>query len=134
MENNKSPDIVLCGQCPLNLVCESAQPDYYAEKNVCPLWVMVKWLDVQKYGNNMGTEERQAVVLKMIVQGYKTKEIADTLLKSVPTIKRDVKELCSKFYAKNRSNLSALAVQSGAVRIPNLAGESKIDSTQVSLS
>ncbi len=59
---------------------------------------------------------REVEVLGLIAAGYTNREIADTLIISVPTVERHIANIYNKIGARNRADATAYALAHGFSR------------------
>ena len=57
----------------------------------------------------------EAAILRYIALGYQSKEIADKLQRSTPTVEGHVRILYARFGARSRAHLVVLALQHGII-------------------
>jgi DNA-binding NarL/FixJ family response regulator len=58
---------------------------------------------------------RQLAILRLMAQGYGVETIAEELLFSASTIKKEIHRLTRQLGARNRTQAVAIAIRSGAV-------------------
>jgi DNA-binding NarL/FixJ family response regulator len=60
-----------------------------------------------------GLSDRELEVLRLVVQGYKNREIAETLVLSEKTVARHLTNIFTKIGVENRASATAFALRHG---------------------
>ncbi|MBV9327848.1 MAG: helix-turn-helix transcriptional regulator [Chloroflexi bacterium] len=68
---------------------------------------------------------RELEVLRLLAQGHTTKEMADALVLSVPTVQRHLANIYQKIDARGRSDATAYALRHGIVPLLHTAGDAR---------
>ncbi len=69
---------------------------------------------------NRGLSLVEVRVLRMIAEGYQSKEIASALVRSKATVEHYVRFLMAKYGARSRAHLVALAICDGSIPVDQL--------------